>query len=172
MIKIKAFVKLHKYNIIGYCFFLVAFIFLFGDRILNNFKNEGTVIESQPFINLEGQTTSFPINNEKSVAIFWASWCTPCKVEMDRFQRSIIEGKILPGKIVAINPFETKKEILDFQNKHKYKFTFLIQDEHSLAKRLKISATPTVVFFDGLKVKKISSGISLVGIVSAEFFLK
>ncbi len=170
--KFLQFLKNQKYNIFGYTCFLIAFVYLFGERIVYNFENEGTSIETQAFFDLEGNKYFYPNNNEKNVIIFWASWCTPCKVEMDRLQRSITEGKIPAKKILAINPFESIEDIKKFNKIYNYQFKFLIQENNQMAKQLKVSNTPTIVFFDGLKIKKMSSGISLTGILAAEKFLK
>ena len=61
-------------------------------------------------------------------------------------------------------------DILRIQ-KEKYPFTFIRDEKNTLANHLNIQQTPTVVYFEKTLIKKISSGISLIGVFQAESFL-
>lgn len=144
-----------------------------GPRIYNNFKNEDqtiTPINHSVLLN-PGTSLEFPLQNKNSLIIFWASWCAPCKLEMNRLKKSVEEKKISPDQIFAINPFEEKEIELAFINKEKYPFIFLRDELNTLKIQLKIEQTPTVLLFEKTHLKKISSGISLIGIFQAETFL-
>lgn len=141
-----------------------------GPVILNNFNNEGILIPVKQYPVIGSiDKRSFP-PSENSITIFWASWCGPCKIEMQRLKTSVEEGKIKAGSIYAINAFETPAEVEGFISQNKFPFIFL--DAPLLNDILKIRVTPTVVFLSKNEVVSSSSGMSLTGIWKAESFLK
>ena len=103
------------------------------------------------------------------MAIFWATWCAPCKLEMERLQKSVEERKISEGKIFAINPFESKDISSVFIRKNKYPFVFI--EAQDVAERINIMATPTTLLLEDQKIHSMSSGLSIIGIWKAESFL-
>lgn len=163
-------------NYFSWFFYLavIAFVLIMhGPRIYNNFKNENQTIAPINHLVLlsPGTSLEFPLQNKNSLIIFWASWCAPCKLEMNRLKKSVEEKKISPDQIFAINPFEEKEIELAFIKKEKYPFIFLRDELNTLKLKLKIEQTPTVLLFEKTHLKKISSGISLTGIFQAETFL-
>lgn len=111
----------------------------------------------------------FPPENQKVLAIFWASWCGPCKIEMNRLKQSVLNGKIANDKIYAINPFEGFSEIEKFLSKNDYPFIFM--NSPDLSRRLNIQVTPSTLFIENNRVSSMESGMSLIGIWRAELFL-
>ena len=87
---------------------------------------------------------------------------------MNRLKNSVESKKIKADKIFALNPFEDKETELNFIQKEKYPFTFIRDEKNTLANHLNIQQTPTVVYFEKTLIKKISSGISLIGVFQAE----
>lgn len=155
--------------------FLLAFlIYQQGPMIVENFKSSGMQLASREYNIVSpktdvAKTLVFPPKNKNSIAIFWASWCGPCKIEMKRLKSSVLEGKIPTNSIVAINPFETDAEIRNFLANNHYPFTFI--DAQDFARELNITSTPTTIFIKNGAISSRSSGLSLVGIWKAETFL-
>lgn len=152
---------------------LIIFVLYFhGPRIYHNFKNEHQTISQTTYEILNTNTSlSIPLTNKNSLVIFWASWCAPCKIEMNRLKSSVLNKKIAADQIFALNPFEDRETEINFIKKEKYPFTFIHDEKNTLSQILNIQQTPTVVFFEKTVIKKISSGISLTGIFQAEAFL-
>jgi cytochrome c biogenesis protein CcmG/thiol:disulfide interchange protein DsbE len=142
-------------------------------QVIKSFEAEGVKLESKTYsvISSTGELKEviFPPLNKRALTIFWATWCGPCKIEMDRLQTSIKEGKISGSKIIAINPFEDRPDIKKFLSRHNYNFTFI--DAPEVAKILNVEVTPTTVFFDKGKITSHSTGMSITGIWKAENFL-
>lgn len=155
---------------------IVMIIFLFwriAPQALKNFQSQGTSITSQEFIVLSSSqkisSITFPPPNKKIVSIFWATWCGPCKIEMQRLQKSIDDKIIDAFDIVAINPFESPDEVKVFLKQNKYDFTFIHAPEISAL--LNITTTPTTILIDDRKIISQSSGMSIIGIWKTENFL-
>ena len=132
----------------------------------------GQLVGSQQ--NTEGRKYTVAKNllhkGKNTIAIFWASWCGPCKVEMERLKTSVEAGKIDQKRIFAINPFEDENNIKEFIRKNPYPFTFIYYEQE--LDRLNINVTPTTIFFVGNTIERMESGMSVIGIWNAENFLK
>ncbi len=154
-----------------YLAILGFFLWQQGPSIWNALMKEGARLTpaSYPIIYPVGKgSLAFP-DPGKKVVIFWASWCGPCKMDMNRFKNSVDERAIAGESILAVNPFETPEEVLKFLEKNPYPFTFL--DAKAMAQELKVTVTPTEVFVDNGTVIRMSTGISIIGIFRAESFL-
>ncbi len=143
-------------------------------RVLDNFKSEGTKLETGSYRMLSpGQTEleiKFPTPAKKYLTIFWATWCGPCKVEMNRYHSSVESGKFKGEDVIAVNPFEDDSVVMNFLKQHPYPFTF-IEGKH-LSSLLNIEVTPTTLLIENSTVISRSSGMSVIGIWKAESFLK
>jgi len=138
---------------------------------LKNSDKEGLKLNAKSYESVAPSATDVtypPAGN--ALAIFWATWCAPCKLEMSRLKESVLSGKIPREKVFAINPFEAlplqRKYILE----NDYPFQFITGDE--IVSKLELTATPTTILTTDSEVISVSSGISLIGIWEAESFLK
>jgi thiol-disulfide isomerase/thioredoxin len=138
----------------------------------NNFSRKDEVIparELKVFSKEENETITFPPKDSKAIAIFWASWCGPCKFEMARLKKSVESGSIPRKSIFAINPFESNLQVEKFLNDNNYPFTFI--EASSIAEELGVKVTPTTLFIDKGRITEMSSGMSIWGIWKAELYL-
>lgn len=141
-------------------------IYLQVPTLVKNKQLEGKTIIQKEFVELKkNRKVIFPPNGN-SIVIFWATWCAPCKLEMNRLKNLVMEGRIPQNKIFAINPFEKRDDYEFFLRKESLPFNFFESDE--LTQKLEIDKTPTTVFLNGNKIESKSTGISLIGIWKAE----
>jgi cytochrome c biogenesis protein CcmG, thiol:disulfide interchange protein DsbE len=142
-------------------------------RAIENFKSEGTVLATNSYRILSsqgrGEMVEFPQQNKKYMAVFWATWCGPCKVEMNRYHASVEAGKMKQENIIAINPFEDDATVSKFLKEHDYPFTFI--EGKKLSETLDVRVTPTTLLIENSIVISRSSGMSVLGIWKAESFL-
>ena len=152
---------------------LVFALYIQGPTVLKNFQAEGTKLETEEYneISAKGikEKVLFPPQNLNSMTIFWATWCAPCKLEMQRLKSSVENGKIPKGLIFAINPFETTATVVNFLKENNFPFTFI--DATNVSQRLNISSTPTTLFIQKNEIISMKSGLSFVGIWRAEYFI-
>lgn len=154
-----------------YLIFLGVLLYQLVPRTLHNLHSEGKYLPSVNAFNLASNTeTLFPPAGGNAIAIFWATWCGPCKLEMNRLRSSVEAGKIPKDRIYAVNPFETRETVQKFLLQEKFPFQFIEAPE--LIKDLKVEVTPTTLFIESGKITKRSSGLSLVGIWKAEWLFR
>lgn len=154
-------------------FLIIYVLYLRVPLWIDQYKMQGIELSVQQYKAItsddKAQQVSFPSETHNSLAIFWATWCGPCKVEMSRLKKSVLEGKIPKNRIFAINSHESIEVQAQHINENKYPFIF-IQDS-DLEKKLNISITPTTALINKTELEHLSSGISVIGIKRAEDFL-
>lgn len=173
MIKGKCVKKIFSKNNIIYFIMIGVFAFTQAPTIANNFKTQGTKLSTIKIKTVTAdqsvKNVSFPPKG-KSIAIFWSTTCAPCRLEMSRLKSSVEDGKIPQDSLFAINSFESSKEVKKFLKKNPHPFTF-IQDP-GIGAALNVRSTPTTIFIEDGEVVSMKSGVSFIGIWSAENFVK
>lgn len=154
--------------------FLIILSFVLFQQVtfkLLSSKVEGRKLPAREYaqINNSESPVIFPPANGTALAIFWATWCGPCKLEMSRLNESMKNKKIPAGKIFAINPFDSEIEQRKFQAEKNYPFIYISDKE--LGNELGIQATPTTLLVKDGVIESLSTGLSIFGIWKAEFFL-
>lgn len=141
---------------------LLAVLILKYPQIKENFATEGEVIQEQIILSdlLSKQSIRFPSSN-KQIIVFWATWCGPCKIELDRLDSLVKKNKILKEQVLAISIDENSDLVTEYLKKNPYSFLVAFDQNSELAKKFNIVGTPTVLFVDEKnKVKWRTTGIS------------
>ncbi len=152
-------------------FFVAIIIFTIATRLplfIEQFNKQGKI-----FSPIEVNGKSFPPMGEKSVLVFWASWCGPCTLELNRINSAIDKKEFSPANIYAVNMGESK-EVVDREiRKRKYNFAIVSDDRNELANSLNVKVTPTIAFISKSgKIEWLSSGISPLLIYRIQSFFK
>lgn len=147
-------------SIIFYAIVAVA-LFLKAPTVFEKFKMQG---QPAPFVTvkrLSGDLIDFPVPDQKMIVIFWATWCGPCKVELNRLDKLMANGIIKSNELIAINSGETAAVVSEFLVKNPWQFKVALDESGEIAKKFKVSGTPTVVFLDVKgQVEWITTGLS------------
>jgi peroxiredoxin len=135
-----------------------------GPMIWSNYQKEGQTLSTRevPLI-LANEILVFPPSGS-AVVIYWATWCAPCKLEMQRLAKSVNEGKIPQDKIFALSLGESKEVVAKFLKKNEFPFTFISDPSHEV----NIEVTPSTALLKDGKITSLSSGVSFIGIWRAE----
>jgi len=96
---------------------------------------------------LDGSNLSLPLN-EKHVVVFWATWCTPCTVELKRINDLIENKKISADNIVAVSLLEDPVLVARTSRERQYKFRVAVDRDGATARLFNVSATPTIALVD------------------------
>ncbi len=135
---------------------------------IEQFKQQGTRIS--PII-VEGKL--FPNPGSKSVLVFWASWCGPCTIELNRIKSAIEKKEINSKNIFAINLGESQEVITKVIKERKLNIPVINDEKGSIANLFNVKVTPTIVFIDEKgRIDWISAGLSPSLIYRIKYFLK
>lgn len=142
-------------------------LFLRGPSLFEQYKQQGTKLIP---VTINGKL--FPPPKNKSVLIFWASWCGPCTIELNRINQAIEKNEISAKNIYAVNLGESEEAVNKVIGDRKFKMAVVIDKNNELANLLKVQGTPTIAFIDKTQtVTWLSSGISPTLIFRIKNFL-
>jgi thiol-disulfide isomerase/thioredoxin len=79
---------------------------------------------------------------------FWASWCTPCLIEMPGMQRLKQALNNQPFAILAVNNKEAKSSAWRYRNMLKVNFTMLLDRDGQASRDWEIQIFPTSYLLD------------------------
>ena len=79
---------------------------------------------------------------------FWASWCTPCLMEMPSMQRLENALKDRPFRLLAVNVSESRSKAWKFMNLLKVTFTTLLDSKGEAAEAWNVQIYPTSYLID------------------------
>lgn len=163
MIKISDKIKKYSNYLVNSIVLIILVVILYKrvPTIYNNYVMENTKLESTPIRRLSGEEISVPNINRNKVIIFWATWCGACHYEMKKLSDMLSRGEIKPDDLIAVSLDDNKEDVIKFIEQEKYQFLVAHDSDGSLARKFKISATPTVLFVNkNSSIDWISTGIS------------
>jgi len=97
----------------------------------------------------EGQATSLSDLKGKPVLInFWATWCSPCRMEMPYIQQVYDEWQEMGLVLLAINIGESPSQVEEFMQSRGLSLPVLLDTEGKVAGQYGIRAIPTTFFID------------------------
>jgi thiol-disulfide isomerase/thioredoxin len=111
--------------------------------------------------------------NDRKILVFWATWCSPCSIELGRLNKMILDKKIKNAEsVVAISSYEEIALLKAETAKRNYQFKIGIDLSGSVAEQFKIAGTPTIIFVnEKAKINWITTGLSPSLEVRASNFL-
>jgi thiol-disulfide isomerase/thioredoxin len=116
-----------------------------------------------------GDVIEFPPRQGNSIAVFWATWCGPCEIELGRLRDASRDHQIDPARIFAISFGEDPDLVRKTADERGYPFSFVFDDRGTFVKAFHVNATPTVVFLeDGNKVAWVTQGLSPTLVLRAQ----
>lgn len=143
-------------------------LFLRGPLLIDQFKHEGKILIPSM---VDGK--QIPPANEKSILVFWATWCGPCTIELGRLNSAIQKGEISAQHLYAVNMGEELAVVERTVKEKKYLFQVIRDERGEIASKLGVTATPTIAFVNkDNTVKWLSSGLSPTLIYRIQFFQK
>src|SRR5947207_5119644 len=76
---------------------------------------------------------------------FWASWCSPCRMEMPQFERLYTTKKGEGFTLLAINVDKEREKADAYLKSKPVSFPVLIDKDGAVAKQLGLNALPTTI---------------------------
>ncbi len=140
---------------------LVFVAFQRAPQITKNYALEGSVFPTTRILSSSGASIEFPVNlNERTVALFWAIHCGPCKLEMDRIQRAIANKELAAEQVFAVHVGGTPEAVDRHMKRHGFTFPALVDPDGVLSNALDVNATPSLFLVAPQgKIKWASSGL-------------
>lgn len=141
--------------------------------IYKNFSAQNKPAPITTLKRLSGEEIGFPIPNQKLIIVFWATWCGPCKVELNRLNQMMTEGLIKSNQLIAVSIQESPETVNIFLEKNPFKFTIALDETGLVAEKYNVQGTPTIVFLDEAgNVNWLTTGLSPTLGLRVQNFLK
>jgi thiol-disulfide isomerase/thioredoxin len=111
---------------------------------------------------LDGRSVGPPDFAGKVVVIeFWATWCGPCKLQAQMFEKAHEEHAGDGVEFMAINIGEDAETVREYVTKKPFPYPVLLDPEEQLMGRYRIFGLPTVMVVDrGGQVSFLRTGLT------------
>lgn len=141
--------------------------------VVKNYQLEQQEFPTRQLQTTENSQISFPPKDgQRAVALFWTTWCGPCKLEMDRLQKSINANKLDASRVHAVHIGGSGEEVKAHMLKHGFSFPALVDTNGVLASALDVTMTPSLFLIDeNGQIGWASSGLGLSDVWRIESFL-
>lgn len=126
--------------------------------VLGQTQKKGILEQNLPSVflkNLDGKTinTAKLNNNGKPMIIsFWATWCTPCKKELNAINDLYVDWQDETGvKLIAVSVDDgrTVNRVMPYVNAHTWDYEVLLDSNGDFKRAMGVNNVPFTVVVDG-----------------------
>ncbi|MEO7210615.1 MAG: TlpA disulfide reductase family protein [Chitinophagaceae bacterium] len=126
---------------------------LFVFILLVNVLSAQDVLPDVQIKNLRGQdiqTTTLRDSSSLTVISFWATWCKPCRQELEAISDEWDDFKKTGAKLIAISIDDSRStgSVQSIANASGWEFNIYLDDNQNLKRALNISAIPYAIVID------------------------
>lgn len=143
---------------------LILILFVLFKRLpeLNShIKNEGQPVPDFQFETLSGKFLKSSEVKQPLILIFWATWCSPCEIELKRINQMILDQKLSAESVWALSIQEEKPIVTQIASDRHYQFQVGLDPYGRISDLFQVKSTPTVIFIEKNKtIQWMTSGIS------------
>lgn len=126
---------------------LAAVIVRQGPMYWKMWQRSGAAAPALEIELLSGSKVRLP-KGENLVLVFWATWCPPCKVELERLNRMVKGGSISADKVIAVSVGEESEIVRKTVQDRGYEFQVGLDPDGIAGGAYKVPGTPTVVLLN------------------------
>ncbi|HEX4976153.1 MAG TPA: TlpA disulfide reductase family protein [Pseudomonadales bacterium] len=111
--------------------------------------NEGSLAPDFTLKDLAGNNVRLEELRGKTILLtFWASWCSPCRIELPHFQA--LQKKLGRDKVVvlAVSADTQKEDVQNFAKQLKLDIPLFFDEDLQVNQRYRIKAMPTTFIID------------------------
>ena len=95
-----------------------------------------------------GRTTLAQLRGRVILVHFFATWCEPCRAELDALQRLTARTSGRPFSVLAVDVGEVDERVRRFFQTQRVDFPVLLDRDRAVAKAWQVYALPTTVMLD------------------------
>ena len=127
--------------------------FVFVCAFFINTLSAQDVLPNVQIKNLRGQditTSNLRDSSSLTVISFWATWCKPCRQELEAISDDWDEFQKTGAKLIAISIDDSRSTgtVQSIANASGWEFNIYLDDNQSLKRALNISAIPYAIIID------------------------
>jgi cytochrome c biogenesis protein CcmG/thiol:disulfide interchange protein DsbE len=147
-----------RWTIFSFIILLIGAGWIWVSRVTGNAADaqiqtahEGFLAPDFSLQTLSGETVTLSSLRGRPVLInLWASWCTPCRLEMPAMQRVYEDYQAQGFQVLAVNATnqDDAGKAADFARQYGLKFPILLDNLGSVGRQYQLESLPTSFFVD------------------------